>query len=461
MSPTGVVHITAAEGGGADRYIRDLAANTAARHWIWHAAADVIEDVAGYAYYAPGSVIDVARWLTDAGIGLIHLHGLGTACRTTLARVQSASARGPLPYLVTLHDVQFVLADAFARDALDAVDAAHIARLKPVLTGAAAVVAPSAFIAGLAHTHYGIDTVRIEPGVRLSVRAAPASVSAPMMAVGRDGERVVAVVGAVGPHKGSELLAPIAAALQAVGASLVVIGYTDLQVERGRDASGRYFVHGPYEDAELPTLLDAYGVDVVLFPNRLPESFSYTLSEAWAAQRPVIVPDQGALGERVASLGGGWRLPPRFTAQDVGALMQSLASPAAAPAWAEVKSALHSVNPVRVPLLSAMAESFDALYREFAQHLPAGTTPAAALQALVTANLDGAAFRRELTDLAHERAEQREWVAKLTHDIAGLKDAVAALEQRNRELEDMRAAFEQLPLTARKALFKWAFRGRG
>ena len=44
MRPIAVLHVTSAEGGGADRYLRDLAATTAARHWIWHAAARIVED---------------------------------------------------------------------------------------------------------------------------------------------------------------------------------------------------------------------------------------------------------------------------------------------------------------------------------------------------------------------------------------------------------------------------------
>ena len=37
-----------------------------------------------------------------------------------------------------------------------------------------------------------------------------------------------------------------------------------------------------------------------------PETFSFTLSEAWAAGRPVYVPPFGALAERLAGTGAGW-----------------------------------------------------------------------------------------------------------------------------------------------------------
>ena len=106
-----------------------------------------------------------------------------------------------------------------------------------------------------------------------------------------------------------------------------MIGYSDLQFDRGWREVGRCFVHGPYNDSELPALIASYGVHVVLFPNRLPESFSYTLSEVWAAGIPVIVPDEGALAERVSRHQGGWLLPARFSADQASSLLQRLFSP--------------------------------------------------------------------------------------------------------------------------------------
>ena len=65
-------------------------------------------------------------------------------------------------------------------------------------------------------------------------------------------------------------------------------------------------VHGRYETADLPDLLDHYRVALVLYPSAGPETFSYTLTEAWAAGRPVLVPPIGALAERVRGSGAGW-----------------------------------------------------------------------------------------------------------------------------------------------------------
>jgi glycosyltransferase involved in cell wall biosynthesis len=460
VSATGVVHITAAEGGGADRYIRDLAATTAARHWIWHAGADVVEDVAGGDFYPAGDTATMQRWSAEAGIGIAHLHGVGDHCRRSLAMLQVGRGGDALPYLITLHDVAFVWPDAFSADVSGTVDPQWITNLRPLFEHASAVVTPSAYIADLLSVHYRTGSVRIEPGLPTTGGAAATPTFAPAASyLRRPGAKVVAVIGALGPHKGSLLLESVAAELTAEAAMLVVIGYTDTQLERGMDASGQYYVHGPYEDTDLPALLNGYGVDAVLFPNRLPESFSYTLSEVWAAGLPVIVPDAGALGERVARLGGGWRLPAGFDANAGCALINRLGTAASAAEWAQVKSAIDPDDPVRVPRLSAMAESFNALYERFAQQtLPEGKQTA--LTALVAANLDGFAFRRELAYLANESAELRSWVSKLETDIAALKASIDGLQQQNRELGDVRAAFEVLPATAQKALYRWAFRGR-
>jgi len=65
-------------------------------------------------------------------------------------------------------------------------------------------------------------------------------------------------------------------------------------------------VHGPYVRAHLPTLFAHYRAQLVLFPSEGPESFSYTLSEAWCAAMPALVPPIGALAERVAQTQAGW-----------------------------------------------------------------------------------------------------------------------------------------------------------
>jgi hypothetical protein len=67
-------------------------------------------------------------------------------------------------------------------------------------------------------------------------------------------------------------------------------------------------MHGPYDSRGLAALLEHYKVRLVAYPSAGPETFSFTLSEAWAAGLPAVVPPIGALAERVRATGGGWIL---------------------------------------------------------------------------------------------------------------------------------------------------------
>ncbi len=437
-----VLHLTSAAGGGVDRYIRDVAAHSARPQLIWHVGSqvDIIEHPRGrfLPLSRPGddaSGAALARWLREAGAGLVHLHGVSAECRSRLALLERALG---LPYIVTLHDVMFVNPGAFEAPGMPAPDPAWIAGLADTLQRAAAVVAPSEFIRDVAiRCVPGLQPAIIAPGVQPIAHRAAYAVAADFAALAP--KRIVAVVGAIGPHKGSGILDALAAALTGSDIGIVVIGYTDTQLARGWVRRGRYFVHGPYVDGSLAGWLAAYGADVVLFPNRIPESFSYTLSEVWAAGLPVIVPDEGALGDRVARHGGGWRLAAGYGASEAARLLSRVLSTAAAGEYAGVKSQVSPLDPARVPPLDAMVQDLDALYARYALAPPdtaaAEPAPPAALAPLLAANLDGFVFRQELVRLAEELANANGalanstlWAAKLENDIAEAKAWAAKLE---------------------------------
>lgn len=63
---------------------------------------------------------------------------------------------------------------------------------------------------------------------------------------------------------------------------------------------------GRYEQSRIISLLREQGIDILLILSTWPETFSYTLSEAFKAEIPVIVTDLGATRERVEASGGGW-----------------------------------------------------------------------------------------------------------------------------------------------------------
>lgn len=123
-----------------------------------------------------------------------------------------------------------------------------------------------------------------------------------------DGTPVVACLGAIGPDKGARRIERLAALARDEGRAVrfVVIGYLDTRHQPWQSDDARLTVHGRYLRSDLPALIAHYRPRFACFPSEGPESFSYTLSEAWAAHLPALVPPIGALAERVKATGAGW-----------------------------------------------------------------------------------------------------------------------------------------------------------
>ncbi len=130
----------------------------------------------------------------------------------------------------------------------------------------------------------------------------------PTLALPDDDVPTVAVLGAVGPDKGARRLERMVSLVRASRTRLrfVLIGYMDVEHGPWQSDDAVMTVHGRYDPRHLPDLLAHYRVDLVAYPSAGPETFSFTLSEAWAAGCPVVVPPFGALAERVAGTGAGW-----------------------------------------------------------------------------------------------------------------------------------------------------------
>lgn len=469
MTAFAVLHVTSMPGGGVNRCIGDIAAAGSRRHLVWHtaASADVIEARAP-ARFLPidrtaleDDPAPLAQWLRAQGVGLVHVHSMSAVSRARAAWV--AEALG-VRAVATLHDVLFLRPDGLEPGASREPDPDWLRATSAFLERMAACVAPSEYIASLARRHVPRVHVDVVPNGSPGFARAQGVRARPEFLARKPG-RVVAMLGAIGPHKGARLVERIAELLQGSDIAIVILGYLDAQLLPGWHGD-HLFIHGAWEDAHTAALLEAYGAELVLFPNQAPESFSYALSDAWAAGMPVLVPSEGALGERVARHGGGWLLPAGFDAETVVAALRRLLAPDAAGERARVKSSLSGNDPLRVPPLDAMNRSLDALYARFGID-PAGPVDplSAPAQRLIAANLDGAIFRPELARTADELAqlragldaerdhaarferESRAWIAKLEGDIATLQRELRAEVEERRRLQD-----ENRELRARRSL---------
>ena len=119
----------------------------------------------------------------------------------------------------------------------------------------------------------------------------------------------VAVIGALSIIKGADTLEDVALAARKQGAPvdfhLIGFGYRALKTA----PHAHLTVHGRYDEADLPELLDWLQPDVIWFPARWPETYSYTLSACLQGGWPVVAPDLGAFAERLAGRSWSWIEP--------------------------------------------------------------------------------------------------------------------------------------------------------
>jgi len=346
----GVMHVIHDHGGGTEHHARFLidSTRTRYRHYLAFALGDAwrVED-----HRADGVVRTfdrvraegeswprfVARICEHFAIDLIHLHNI-SGCRDGIA---SALATLGVPYGYTVHDLSFACPTilflgvdgkychqqtdpAVCQACLRAQPAfAHIdisdwrGEHRALLARSTFLIAPSRFAASALGRYYPQHPIAVVTHAKASgpapQPAAGASTASPplrslSLAVPDDDVPTVAVLGAVGPDKGARRLERLVELVRAGGARLrfVLIGYMDVEHGPWQSDDAVLTVHGRYEPRDLPALLAHYRARIVAFPSAGPETFSFTLSEAWEAGLPVVVPPFGALGERVADAGAGW-----------------------------------------------------------------------------------------------------------------------------------------------------------
>ncbi len=391
----GVLHVIHDHGGGTEAHVRALidASRTHWRHYLAIAVDDAwqIEE-----HRADGALVSYAitrspgeSWceflraiLATLRVGLVHLHNI-SHCRDGLLAALDGLG---VPYGYTVHDLNFacptitlIAADgAYCGGETDAVKCARCLAAQPEFaridivdwrTRHARLVASAAFL--IAPSQWAADMfARYFPGAAPRVIAHGSDASADLVAVSRSGLPLpddevptVAVLGAIGPDKGARRLERLVELARAGDARVrfVLIGYLDVEHGPWQSEDARFTIHGHYAAAELPAWLAHYRVALVLYPSAGPETFSFTLTEAWAAGRPVLVPPIGALAQRVEGTGAGfvlsdaeWRDEARMLAR-----ILALVDPAAETTRL---AAAHRARRMPQALRGAMAEQILSLY---------------------------------------------------------------------------------------------------
>ncbi|MEO5699102.1 MAG: glycosyltransferase [Casimicrobiaceae bacterium] len=347
----GILHVIHGHGGGTEHHVRSLidASRATYRHYLVVAVEETwqleehLDDRAVRTYELARdpeeSWQDFLHGICGSfAIALVHLHNISGARDGIVA----ALADSPVPFGYTVHDVNFACPTITFLDpdgrycggetdpgrcatclgaqpefaGTDIVDwrAQHAA----LLGRARFVLAPSRWAAEQLGRYFELPSTEViqhgAPGVWALQDDPPLprvsrTTNAPMaVLLPRDAIPTVAVLGAIGPDKGARRLEELVALSREARAEVrfVLIGYLDREHGPWQSADARLTIHGRYHAHELPDLLEHYRVRLVIFPSAGPETFAFTLSEAWAAGRPVMVPPIGALGERVAGTDAGW-----------------------------------------------------------------------------------------------------------------------------------------------------------
>ncbi len=198
--------------------------------------------------------------------------------------------------------------------------AALRARSASLFEGAASVTVPCQDVA----SRLG----RYVPGVPWRVTPWESSPPPPdLVRRGRPQRARVAVIGAIGEHKGYRHLLDCArdAAARDLDLEFVVIGYTEDDFPLFE--TGRVFVTGIFHDDEVADLIERERCNVALYLSVAPETWSYALTHGIRSGLPIIAFDFGALGERLKGLDRARLLP---TDADASAVNETLIASARA-----------------------------------------------------------------------------------------------------------------------------------
>jgi GT2 family glycosyltransferase len=302
-------------GGGIDRHMNDLASAIAADAQVLALRA-AGGDVARLSWLREGEefeaffegaadwniLVDLLASLAVARVHYHHTHGLPVA-------VLDLPARLGVPFDVTLHDYlaicpQHHLADENGRYCGEPDEAGCnrcLAKRPPawpldiagwrsrfgqVLRAADRVISPSGDVARrMRHYHPGLS-IKEWPHAQDDPAPSPAPAR-------------VLLPGGLSAIKGIDVLAACLrdALERALPLHFRVLGHLERALPQWPDAP--LTVTGTYPEGRLDALIAQERGDVLFFPSQVPESFSYTLSNAMRSGFPIVATDIGALAERL------------------------------------------------------------------------------------------------------------------------------------------------------------------
>jgi len=153
-----------------------------------------------------------------------------------------------------------------------------------------------------------------------------------LTSTGKNDTRSIAIIGAIGKHKGSQIVLDCARLAHArdYPVHFNVVGYTDINKELAKLPN--VTITGAYTEDTVHTILDDLNCEIAWFPAVWPETFSYTLSIALEVGLFPVAFDMGAISSRLRKIDWGYLMP-----------IQKMTRPSA------VLSELINIEPTPVP----------------------------------------------------------------------------------------------------------------
>jgi len=328
--------------------------------------------------------VTVAQMLLDHQIELIHVRHLITHPLTTLPTV--ARLLG-VPLILSTHDYYYVCPSVHLLDERDRfcggkctpddgscrLPTAFVRetpslkhgwvhewqrRSAEVIRSATVVVATTATAAQPYRTAFGAELEAklriIEHGRELGTHWAPLRRAAGGDRTRRPGPLRVLAPANWDPHKGSGYLRELATRI-GPDVEWHVLG------QRSDELADVATSHGEYRREELRSICERIEPDVVGLFSIWAETYSHTLTEAWALGLPVVATDIGAVAERVRRHGGGLLLP----LEDLESAAATITALARDPA--RVAGLTAQVPRDQVRDAGTMAADYARLYREVSE----------------------------------------------------------------------------------------------
>lgn len=124
----------------------------------------------------------------------------------------------------------------------------------------------------------------------------------------------IAFVGVMAPHKGSKILESMIKEKHS-NIKIHLFGKAfDNELLKNKD---NYIYHGEYKREELPQLLVKNNIKLVCIFSTVPETYSYTLTETFMANIPVISFKIGAIADRIEKNELGWTIDLNLNTKEI------------------------------------------------------------------------------------------------------------------------------------------------